>query len=43
MNVVILYTKYEDRVLDIKGNRAVCLCASSLRSLSLWEVARQGL
>ena len=23
----------------IKGNRAVCLCASTLRSLSLWEAA----
>ena len=28
-------------VLRIKGKRAFCLCASSLRSLSVWEVAGQ--
>ena len=26
--------------LSFKGNRAVCLCASSLRSLSLWQGSR---
>ena len=29
--------------LSLKGNRAICLCASTPRSLSLWQVAWQWL